>query len=138
MTARRHYNDTRPTAEYERGDTLIPPCDEEPDLFFAPGNGWSTAPEQAEQAKAVCRTCPMLDACLKWALDTEEPHAIAGGMTPDERNELLGINTHSDVCGTYPTGYNRHRRKGEKPCDACRQAYNVGSRRRANNRKHAA
>lgn len=40
-------------------------------------------------AKAYCRRCPALDACRQWALDTRELHGVLGGLTEDERWDLL-------------------------------------------------
>ena len=43
--------------------------DEDPELFFPIGN---TGPAllQIDEAKAVCRRCPVVDTCLKWALES--------------------------------------------------------------------
>ena len=43
--------------------------DKDPELFFPVGNT-GAAYQQIEEAKAVCRTCKVIDACLKCALDT--------------------------------------------------------------------
>ena len=42
--------------------------DKDPELFFPVGNT-GAAYQQIEEAKAVCRTCKVIDACLKCALD---------------------------------------------------------------------
>jgi hypothetical protein len=41
--------------------------EEDPELFFPIGN---TGPAllQIEEAKAVCRRCPVMEQCLQWAL----------------------------------------------------------------------
>ncbi|MFJ1900460.1 WhiB family transcriptional regulator [Streptomyces sp. NPDC088115] len=58
----------------------------DPDLFFPePG----TAPEQIAEAKAYCNACPVRQVCLDEAFRTNEREAIAGGLTPQEREELL-------------------------------------------------
>ncbi|MFB9458375.1 WhiB family transcriptional regulator [Streptomyces antimycoticus] len=61
--------------------------EEEPDLFFPVGN---TGPAllQAEEAKAVCRRCPVMETCLQWALDTNQHYGVWGGMSEDERRAL--------------------------------------------------
>ena len=38
--------------------------DKDPELFFPVGNT-GAAYQQIEEAKAVCRTCKVIDACLK-------------------------------------------------------------------------
>lgn len=38
-----------------------------------------------EMAKAVCRSCPVMQACLMQALRNGDEFAVLGGTTPDER-----------------------------------------------------
>lgn len=40
-----------------------------------------------EEAKRICRPCPVRSACLQYALDHQE-HGIWGGLTVDERAEI--------------------------------------------------
>jgi WhiB family redox-sensing transcriptional regulator len=55
----------------------------DPDLFFPLGTvGASLA--QIEQAKQVCRTCPVSRPCLRWALDSGDA-GVWGGTTDEER-----------------------------------------------------
>ncbi len=60
---------------------------EDPDLFFPIG---STGPAlvQQEQAKAVCRRCPVREQCLQWALDTRQTLGVWGGTSENERRSL--------------------------------------------------
>ncbi|MEU1458850.1 WhiB family transcriptional regulator [Streptomyces avermitilis] len=46
--------------------------------------------ERAEQAKAVCRTCPIATACLKWALANPQltTEGIWAATTPRQRTAL--------------------------------------------------
>jgi len=44
----------------------------------------------ADAAKAVCRGCPVIDKCLRWALESQEAHGVWGGLTELERGELTG------------------------------------------------
>lgn len=41
-----------------------------------------------EQAKAVCRRCPVVEACRAWALATRQPAGVFGGLDEDERAAL--------------------------------------------------
>jgi len=61
--------------------------DEDPELFFPIGN---TGPAivQLEQAKLVCRRCPVTEECLSWALESGQDAGIWGGMGEDERRAL--------------------------------------------------
>lgn len=52
--------------------------DKDPELFFPVGNT-GAAYQQIEEAKAVCRTCKVIDACLKCALDTNQDYGVWGG-----------------------------------------------------------
>lgn len=60
---------------------------EDPELFFPIGN---TGPAlvQIEEAKVVCRRCPVMETCLKWAMDTGQDAGVWGGMSEDERRSL--------------------------------------------------
>ena len=59
-------------------------------LFFHPDGerGPARARRQAA-AKAVCATCPVVEACLKHALSVREPYGVWGGMSEEERTRLL-------------------------------------------------
>ncbi len=61
--------------------------DTDPDLFFPVG---TTGPaiEQIETAKAVCRTCDVQQACLQFALSTNQDSGIWGGTSEEERRVL--------------------------------------------------
>ena len=56
--------------------------DKDPELFFPVGNT-GAAYQQIEEAKAVCRTCKVIDACLKCALDTNQDYGVWGGLSED-------------------------------------------------------
>jgi WhiB family redox-sensing transcriptional regulator len=56
---------------------------EDTDLFFPAGRG----PEftvQIDKAKAICRACPVREACLRDALHRPERYGIWGGLTEHE------------------------------------------------------
>lgn len=59
----------------------------DPELFFPIGN---TGPAlyQIEEAKAVCRRCPLQESCLQGALDRGEPAGVWGGLSEDERRSM--------------------------------------------------
>lgn len=61
--------------------------DEDPDLFFPIG---TTGPAiaQAEEAKALCRTCPVMEACLDWALESGQDHGVWGGTDEEDRRRI--------------------------------------------------
>ena len=71
---------------------------ENPELFFPDGN---TGPArlQAERAKAVCRRCPVVEACLKWAMETGQDAGVWGGLSEDERRALKRRNARARRAG---------------------------------------
>ncbi|GAA3851911.1 hypothetical protein GCM10023084_02650 [Streptomyces lacrimifluminis] len=60
----------------------------DPDLFCPVGTT-AAALRATAQAKAICRRCPSVAACLDYALDTPVPDGILGGLTEQERASLL-------------------------------------------------
>jgi Transcription factor WhiB. len=61
--------------------------DEEPELFFPIGNT-GLALVQIEEGKAVCRRCEVIEACLSWAIQSDQTAGMWGGMSEDERTAL--------------------------------------------------
>ncbi|VEG27506.1 WhiB family transcriptional regulator [Actinomyces howellii] len=58
--------------------------------FFHPeGERGSARRRRDEGAKAVCRTCEVLEICREHALSTHEPYGVWGGMTEEERRAVL-------------------------------------------------
>ena len=77
--------------------------DHDPEIWFPVGAS-GPALLQAEQAKAVCRRCSVIDQCLRWALDRPEEFGIWGGLTEDERRALRTpkASPQRDVAGAAP------------------------------------
>ncbi|WJV51777.1 WhiB family transcriptional regulator [Streptomyces flavofungini] len=68
-------------------DQPRPLCADDPELFFPIGE---TGPAllQIEEAKAVCHSgCPLLESCLRTALDRNE-FGVWGGTGEDERRAM--------------------------------------------------
>ncbi len=61
--------------------------DEDPELFFPIGN---TGPAmlQIEDAKAVCRRCPVVNQCLQWAIESGQDAGVWGMTSEDERRKM--------------------------------------------------
>ena len=55
----------------------------DPSIFF-PLNE-----DDALEAVAVCRACPVRDECLSWALETRERFGVWGGTTEKQRRSML-------------------------------------------------
>ncbi|MGV9312447.1 WhiB family transcriptional regulator [Streptomyces sp. NPDC003691] len=70
---------TTPTALTALDDAIenlgVPvPCRTyDPEVFFA------ESPADVEYAKSLCRTCPLMEACLTGAKDRREPWGVWGG-----------------------------------------------------------
>lgn len=47
------------------------------------------AKAQERHAKAVCWSCPALQACGQWALQTRQPFGVWGGLSEAERRAIL-------------------------------------------------
>lgn len=56
----------------------------DPELFF-PGNGHA---DHAEDAKQVCRACPVKAECLDYALATGQEYGVWGGTSEQERRRM--------------------------------------------------
>lgn len=67
---------------------IRPVCrDEDPDLFFPNGKSGPAA-LQIEEAKAVCRRCPLMDVCREYAIENGENSGVWGGTSEDERQAI--------------------------------------------------
>ncbi|MFH8443234.1 WhiB family transcriptional regulator [Streptomyces sp. NPDC018026] len=62
---------------------------EDPDLFFpvarVNSGQWAV---QTDEAKDVCRQCPVAERCLAWALAAGPVEGIWGGTTEGERRAM--------------------------------------------------
>lgn len=114
----------------------------DPEVFF------SDAALKVEEAKALCRRCPVVSECLAEALRAEVTprYGISGGLTPDERDALVGEARPQKTgregvknrrprpkpqtrrsptpvaCGTN-AGYRKHIRDKTPTCEPCRKAH---------------
>lgn len=64
--------------------------DADPDLFF-PIGATGAALRQMEEAKRICRACPVQIQCLAWALENGVADGVWGGTTPDERRIIRSL-----------------------------------------------
>lgn len=55
----------------------------DPDIFYP------VTDEDAEDAKAICRMCPVQELCLEWALASREKEGVWGGATERERRRII-------------------------------------------------
>ncbi|CAK7288607.1 WhiB family transcriptional regulator [Streptomyces misionensis] len=70
----------------------------DPDSFFPEGVGAQVS-TAVQRAKKVCGRCPVRAACLSWALETQQPAGVWGGMSVKERRVLLGVRlSQTEVC----------------------------------------
>jgi WhiB family redox-sensing transcriptional regulator len=68
--------------------------DEHPEFFFPIGNG-SSALLQIEKAKAVCRRCEVVGACVKWAMEPGQHAGVWGRLSQDERHAVQRRNARA-------------------------------------------
>ncbi len=45
--------------------------------------------ERESRAKDICRTCPVRNPCLEYAVRIREPHGIWGGLNEAERKQMV-------------------------------------------------
>lgn len=92
--------------------------------FFA--DGLNDKSQIRKELEALCGACDVRLECLSFALRNNERGWWGGmsergrrriGRVPSPRARALSEIVH----GTY-AGYSKHRRRGETPCDECRQA----------------
>jgi WhiB family redox-sensing transcriptional regulator len=57
---------------------------EDPELFF-PLTDVGPGARQAAEAKAVCARCPVVSACLAYAVEHGLAYGVFGGLTGSER-----------------------------------------------------
>jgi WhiB family transcriptional regulator, redox-sensing transcriptional regulator len=60
----------------------------DPEIFFPISTTGPVAERLEQEAKNVCRQCPAIDACLRWAIASGQDFGIAGGMSEKERRSL--------------------------------------------------
>lgn len=59
------------------------PCKADPDAMY-PGSFGA----DIDYAKSFCRSCPSVERCLQWALETGEEWGVWGGLSEGERRKL--------------------------------------------------
>jgi WhiB family transcriptional regulator, redox-sensing transcriptional regulator len=87
VTPRGHLRVLKPSDAAGSWRTAASCRDGDPEMFFPVGDPEAVL-EVVEQAKAVCRICPVREACLQYALETKQVDGIWGGTTEDERRRL--------------------------------------------------
>ena len=61
------------------------------EMFFHPdGERGPRRRNRENTAKAICATCPVIVACRAHALAIQEPYGIWGGLSEDDRLEIIG------------------------------------------------
>jgi len=68
-----------------RRDALC--LEHDPRLFYPPPPS-AGGTHIAEEAKAICKRCPVREECLEWALEHGEQFGIWGGRTERERRRI--------------------------------------------------
>lgn len=55
----------------------------DPDVFYP------ISDDEAEEAKSICRICPVRESCLEYALANRERDGVWGGATERERRRMI-------------------------------------------------
>ncbi len=62
----------------------------DPEKFFSPDAERGPRRRSREaNAKAICATCPVIAECLEHALTVREPYGVWGGLSSNERIDLV-------------------------------------------------
>lgn len=87
---------------------------EDPELFFPKGDSgpWLL---KIEQAKAVCRACPVVEACGQWADDNRVEYGIFGGLTEQERAAIRRAKARRRLSPEAAAKKAEEARRPEKP-----------------------
>ncbi|WP_181779073.1 WhiB family transcriptional regulator [Pseudonocardia pini] len=73
------------TTSRQRGDRVL-----DNSLFFHPERERGLERQARElQAKQVCRGCPVIEQCRRWALAAREPYGVWGGLSVADRAVIL-------------------------------------------------
>jgi hypothetical protein len=114
-----------------------PPCRGLTNLFVA---RQGRLPDEIDEARAICSTCPHCAPCREFALAhrKQTEGMMWGGLTDSERNAVRRARKRSGVVvavrrrkepdhGTS-AGYTQHRRLGTVPCQRCKDAFAAAQR----------
>ena len=93
-------------------------CDGEDTSWWFPDKTGACNPATA-RAVAICKTCPVQQACLTHAQELPEHHGIWGGLTPEQRR---GLRRRVTITHGTRQGYGAHLRYGQIPCEPCKRA----------------
>jgi WhiB family redox-sensing transcriptional regulator len=65
-------------------------CRRYENIVFFGDDGESELEKQGREARAksICKTCPVLEPCLEFAMETNQKYGIWGGLTSKERASL--------------------------------------------------
>jgi WhiB family redox-sensing transcriptional regulator len=62
----------------------------DPELFFLEVNmRLATKRKREEEAKKICKSCPVIYQCRSHALNVPETYGVWGGLSADEREQIL-------------------------------------------------
>lgn len=68
----------------------------DPEVFFHPeGERGAPRRRRVEQAKAICSQCPVIQECREYALNNHEPYGVWGGLSEEERADIVRARTYS-------------------------------------------
>lgn len=76
----------------------------DPELFYPRAGQQACTSEQTQEAIAVCRRCPVIYDCLRWAFETGDKYAILGGKTPNQRTRIRREALHRRLIISEETG----------------------------------
>ena len=74
-------------------------------VFFHPdGERNPSRSRRTEHAKQVCRSCPVIQECRRFALESREPFGVWGGLGESERRAILERRDHGPTVAAEVPG----------------------------------
>jgi WhiB family transcriptional regulator, redox-sensing transcriptional regulator len=83
---------------------------EDPEMFF-PAPRSLTMFVQLARAKAICRSCPVTEECLRYALATGQDYGVWGGTSEEERRGVRRL----QQAGSWPALPGRFPARAARP-----------------------
>ena len=60
-------------------------------FYHPPAERNAARGNRISSAKTICQACPVITECCEHALRVREPYGIWGGLSEDERADILGL-----------------------------------------------
>lgn len=115
-------------------------CRGKPTEWWYPQRG-----DKAHRAHLICADCPVRTECDEYATQHRDTHGVWGGVSGRARRRTLqGLPekprfvTRKPIAHGTDAGYAAHHRRGEEPCQPCKNAHSQRNRLRQQEKRNVA